>query len=126
MQYERSTYPKFLSNSSVFLLTMVSEFPIEVILLLAMFHLESRLLISILIIATKKKGSSRAFLLIMKEKEGRNFLHILLVCRAGNLKELVGSVSGIAFSRNSNEFHRGWVAIKPRYLLRLSKSGGRT
>lgn len=55
MQYERSTYPKFLSNSSVFLLTMVSEFPIEVILLLAMFHLESRLLISILIIATKKR-----------------------------------------------------------------------
>lgn len=61
VQDERSTYPKFLSNSSVFLLTMVSKFPIEVILLLAMFHLESRLLISILIIATKKKGHQGPF-----------------------------------------------------------------
>lgn len=70
---ERSTYPKFLSNSSVFLLTMVSEFPIEVILLLAMFHLESRLLISILIIATKKKRVIKGLSLNYERKRRSEF-----------------------------------------------------
>lgn len=55
------TYPKFLSNSSVLLLAMMSEFSIEVILLFTMFHLQSRLLIPILIIITRKRNDQASF-----------------------------------------------------------------